>query len=435
MKPSVNIIWFRRDLRLTDNAALYHALKHCKNVLPIFIFDKNILDDLTNKTDKRLLFIHNALQEMQQQLQQLGSSLHTFYCTPVEAFNQLLSKFNIGFVFTNHDYEFYALTRDAAIKSLLAEENIELNTFKDQVIFEKNEVLKDDGTPYTVYTPYSKKWKLKLNEFYYKSYHTEKYFQNFYQCPSQEIISLSQMNFDKVDIEFPKKSLSIELVKKYKEQRDFPAINGTSKLGVHLRFGTISIRKLLQYALPLNETFVNELIWRDFYFSILHHFPHISQNKAFKQQYDAIKWINNKAEFEQWCIGKTGFPIVDAGMRELNETGYMHNRVRMIVASFLTKHLLIDWRWGEAYFAQKLLDFDFAANNGGWQWAAGCGCDAAPYFRVFNPALQTEKFDKDLRYIKKWIPELNTTNYPKPIVAHDEARKKCLAVYGAALKK
>jgi deoxyribodipyrimidine photo-lyase len=435
MKPTINIIWFRRDLRLTDNAALYYALKESTNVLPIFVFDKNILDDIEDKTDKRVEFIHNALQEMQEQLTTLGSSLNVLYTTPILAFKELLEKYTIEKVYTNHDYEQYALQREEAIATLLQQHNAVLKTYKDQVVFEKNEVTKDDGKPYTIYTPYSKKWKLKLNEFYYKSYPTENYFNHFYKQAIQPIISLNAMNFVETNTIFPKKSLSVELVKKYTEQRNFPAINGTSKLGVHLRFGTISIRKLVQYSLPLNETFLNELIWRDFYFSILYHFPHISIGKAFKQEYDLIQWRNNEQEFEKWCNGKTGYPIVDAGMRELNKTGFMHNRVRMIVASFLTKHLLIDWRWGETYFAKKLLDFDFAANNGGWQWAAGCGCDAAPYFRVFSPKLQTEKFDKELNYINKWIPELNSFNYPKPIVVHEEARKRCLEIYGKALKK
>ncbi len=435
MKPVVNIFWFRRDLRLTDNAALYYALKESKNVLPIFIFDKNILDDLEDKSDKRVQFIYAALLEMQTLLIELGSTIEILYTTPIEAFKELTSKYFVEKVFTNHDYEQYAINRDAAIADFLKERNIAFATYKDQVIFEKNEVMKDDGSPYTVFTPYSKKWKLKLKEFYYKSYPTENYFGNFFKQVAQPVITLDNMGFMATNNVFPKKSLSTELVKKYTEQRNYPAIDGTSKLGVHLRFGTISIRKLVQYSLPLNETFLNELIWRDFYFSILYHFPHISIGKAFRKEYDLIEWRNNKMEFEKWCNGKTGYPIVDAGMRELNTTGYMHNRVRMIVASFLTKHLLIDWRWGETYFAKKLLDFDFAANNGGWQWAAGSGCDAAPYFRVFSPKLQTEKFDKDLIYIKKWIPELNSFEYPKPIVVHEEARKRCLEVYGKALKK
>lgn len=434
-KKKITIIWFRRDLRLTDNAALYYALKENENVLPIFIFDKNILDKLDDKQDKRIQFIHNALSEMQTQLLTLNSTLHTFYNTPIEVFKTLTQQYDITNVYTNHDYESYAQERDSEIKQYLSEKNIELKTYKDQVIFEKNEVTKDDGKPYTVFTPYSKKWKLALKEYYYKSYPTEKYFHHFYKQTTQPIIGLNEMGFVETEIEFPKKSLNIEIVKKYSEQRDFPAVNGTSKLGVHLRFGTISIRKLVQYALPLNETFLNELIWRDFYFNILYHYPHINQSKAFRQEYDAIEWRNNEEEFEKWCNGKTGYPIVDAGMRELNATGFMHNRVRMIVASFLTKHLLIDWRWGESYFAKKLLDFDFAANNGGWQWAAGSGCDAAPYFRVFNPSLQTQKFDKDLKYIKKWVPELNSFNYTKPIVVHEDARKRCLDTYSKALKK
>lgn len=435
MKPIINVIWFRRDLRLADNAALYYALKESNNVLPIFIFDKNILDDLEDKADKRVEFIYNALQEMQTQLAELGSTLEVFYTTPIKAFAALLEKYTIQNVYANHDYEQYALQRDEEIATLLKEHNVNFKTYKDQTIFEKDEVTKDDGKPYTVFTPYSKKWKLKLNEFFYKSYPTEEYFNNFYKQSAKPIIALNEMGFVPTNTVFPKKSLSVEVVKKYTDQRNFPGINGTSKLGVHLRFGTISIRKLVQYSLPLNETFLNELIWRDFYFSILHHFPHISTGKAFRQEYDLISWSNNETEFEKWCNGKTGYPIVDAGMRELNETGFMHNRVRMIVASFLTKHLLIDWRWGEAYFAKKLLDFDFAANNGGWQWAAGSGCDAAPYFRVFSPKLQTEKFDKDLQYIKKWIPELNSFDYPKPIVVHEDARKRCLEAYVKVLKK
>lgn len=435
MKPTVSIFWLRRDLRLSDNAALYYALKENQHVLPVFIFDKNILDDLEDKADKRVEFIYNALAEIQSKLVEQGSSLQTFYSTPIEAFKELLQQFNIEKVYTNHDYEHYAIERDKTITALLQQHNAELRTYKDQVIFEKNEVIKDDGNPYTVFTPYSKKWKQHLKPFYYKSYATEKYFSNFFQQQPRHIIGLKEMGFTATETLFPKKSLKLELVKKYQQQRDFPAIEGTSKLGVHLRFGTISIRKLVQYSLPLSETYLNELIWRDFYQSILWHFPHIHHNKSFKKEYDLIEWVNNKEMFEKWCAGKTGYPIVDAGMRELNETGYMHNRVRMITASFLTKHLLIDWRWGEAYFAKKLLDFDFAANNGGWQWAAGCGCDAAPYFRIFNPTLQTEKFDKEYTYIRKWVPELKTADYPQPIVQHELARKRCLEAYGKVLKK
>ncbi|WP_026763985.1 cryptochrome/photolyase family protein [Sediminibacterium salmoneum] len=435
MKPSVNIVWFRRDLRLSDNAALYHALKAGTPVLPIFIFDQHILDQLEDKKDKRVAFIHGAISEMQTALVGMGSSMQVFYGKPLEVFGKLVEQYSIGTVFTNHDYEPYALERDASVQSFLAQKSISFSTCKDQVIFEKSEVVKDDGKPYTVFTPYSRKWKAALKPFYLKAYPTEKYFKHFYQQAPLAIPSLSSMGFESVELVFPSKELNQEIVKKYSQNRDFPALdNGTSKMGVHLRFGTVSIRKIATIAAGLNETYLNELIWRDFYQMILWHFPKVGKGQAFKAEYDKIKWRNNEEEFQKWCEGKTGYPIVDAGMRELNTTGFMHNRVRMIVASFLTKHLLIDWRWGEAYFASKLLDFDLSANNGGWQWAASSGCDAAPYFRVFNPYLQTEKFDKEFKYIKKWVPEFQEFTYPKPIVVHEVARKRVLETFAAALK-
>jgi deoxyribodipyrimidine photo-lyase len=431
---AVSVMWFRRDLRLFDNAALLNALKGANPVLPIFIFDKNILDRLEDKADRRVTFIHAALEDMQQQLAAMGSTLQLFYGTPKEAFVQLLQQYDVKEVFANHDYEPYAAERDTLIASLLQSKGSTLHTFKDQVIFEKLEVTKDDGKPYTVFTPYSKKWKARLAEADTASYPTEKYFSNFYRQPALPLITIEQMGFITTDKPFPAKQLNEELVKKYTEQRNFPAVNGTSRLGVHLRFGTVSIRQLARKALSLNETFLNELIWRDFYHMILWNFPQVGLGKAFKPEYDRIEWLHDEQVFEKWCHGQTGYPIVDAGMRELNETGFMHNRVRMIVASFLTKHLLLDWRLGEAWFAKKLLDFDLAANNGGWQWAAGSGCDAAPYFRVFNPRLQTEKFDKDLQYIRKWIPELDNFDYPEPVVVHEVARKRALEVYGKGLK-
>lgn len=428
-------MWFRRDLRLTDNAALYYALKSNLPVLPVFIFDRIILDRLEDKNDKRVQFIHAALEEMQSELVKMNSSLHVLHATPIDAFKQLLSTYEIENVFTNHDYELYAIERDAAIAELLKQHAVKFHSFKDQVIFEKDEVLKDDGNPYTVFTPYSKKWKAALKPFHVKAYPTEKYGNNFFKQDEISLPLLQEIGFIKTGAIFPAKALNEAIISKYKEQRDYPAIKGTSQLSVHLRFGTVSIRELAKKALELNESFLNELIWRDFYQMIIFHFPHVQRNQSFKKEYDLIVWRNNEKEFQKWCEGNTGYPIVDAGMRELNATGFMHNRVRMIVASFLTKHLLIDWRWGEAYFAKKLLDFDFAANNGGWQWAAGSGCDAAPYFRVFNPTLQTEKFDKDLRYIKRWVPELNSFDYPVPIVKHEDARKRCLEVYAKALKR
>ena len=434
MRSPVNIFWFRRDLRLDDNAGLYHALRVGTPVVPIFIFDRNILDELKDRTDRRVQFIHQALQQIQKHLISIGSTLDVRYGSPAEIWKQLIKDYTIANVYLNHDYEPYATKRDADIRNMLKENSISFHTYKDQVTFEKNEVLKDDGKPYTIFTPYSKKWKAKLNDFYSSSFPTKKYFSNFFKQKTKEIPSLEVMNFKSAAQSFPTKELQTEIIKHYKEQRDYPANAGTSRLSVHLRFGTISIRELVRKAVQLNETFLNELIWRDFYQMILWHFPYVVGN-AFKPEYDNIKWRNNEKEFEAWCKGETGYPIVDAGMRELNDTGFMHNRVRMIVASFLTKHLLTDWRWGEAYFAEKLLDFELASNNGGWQWAAGSGCDAAPYFRIFNPYLQTKKFDPELKYIRQWVPEYEELTYPPPIVDHETARKRCLEAYGMAVKK
>lgn len=431
----VNIFWFRRDMRLKDNAGLYHALKSGLPVLPVFIFDKSILDKLDEKADRRVEFIRAVLEEMQEKLEKMESSLEVYYGTPKEVFEKLLSKHSLEKVFANHDYEPYAKERDEEIGRLLKASAVSFHTYKDQVILEKNEVLKDDGKPYTVFTPYSRKWKAVLTDFHLKAYPTQKYFNNFYKQPPQQIPSLESMGFKSVEKPFPSKSLDEELIKKYGNDRDFPGIRGTSKLGIHLRFGTISIRELACKTKDLSVVYFNELIWRDFYQMILFHFPQVGKGKAFKPDYDNIEWRKDDGEFENWCQGQTGYPIVDAGMREMNETGFMHNRVRMIVASFLAKHLLLDWRLGEAYFAEKLLDYDLAANNGGWQWAAGSGCDAAPYFRIFNPYLQTKKFDPDLNYIKKWVPEFQEFNYPKPIVNHEEARDRCLKVYSKAVKK
>ncbi len=430
----INIFWFRRDLRLHDNAGLYHALKSGSPVVPIFIFDTNILDEIDEKKDKRVEFIRDTLVNIQKELKEIKSGLCVFYGTPEESFEQLLSEYNIDIVFTNHDYEPYAIERDDEIKKLLQKKNIEFKTYKDQVIFEKDEVLKDDGKPYTVYTPYSKKWKDALTDFYMKPYPCTKYFKNFYKYTPTEIQSLGSIGFEEKNQEIPSDNPSDERIKNYSKTRDFPALEkGTSRLGIHLRFGTVSIREEVAKAKKLNNTFLNELIWREFYMSILWHFPHVGNHKAFKPAYDNIEWRNNEEEFQKWCQGQTGYPIVDAGMRQLNETGYMHNRARMITGSFLCKDLLIDWRWGEAYFAQKLLDYDLAANNGGWQWVSGSGCDSAPYFRIFNPELQAKKFDKDLKYIKKWVPEFQEFTYPKPIIDHSEARDRCLAAYKKAL--
>jgi len=434
------IHWFRRDLRLEDNAALYYALKSGLPVLPVFIFDTNILEELKEKgdkltDDKRVAFIYEEIERLKKELNDLGSDLIVYYGKPVDIWKQIIKEYDVKKVFTNHDYEPYANERDAQLKTFLHTNDIDFQTYKDQVIFEKEEVVKDDGKPYLVYTPYSKKWKAVLNDFYLKPYPNKKYFKNFHQTAKiSSLISLKEMGFVKEQsFQYPKRIVDNNTIHHYIETRDIPSIRGTSRISLHLRFGTISIRYLVRQAIDAKgEKYLNELIWRDFYMMILHHFPKVIIH-AFNEKYDKIQWRNNEAEFEAWCNGKTGYPIVDAGMRELNATGFMHNRVRMIVASFLTKHLLIDWRWGEAYFAKKLLDYELSSNNGGWQWAAGTGVDAAPYFRVFNPTLQTQKFDKELKYIRTWIPELDTLDYPTPIVEHTFARERCLKAYKAAL--
>jgi deoxyribodipyrimidine photo-lyase len=434
MPDLLTIFWFRRDLRLNDNAGLYHALRSGMNVLPIFIFDTNILNSLEEKADKRVYFIHKALQSMQAQLQQMGATLHVLYGTPLECFQQLTAQYNLAAVYTNQDYEPYATTRDEAIRIWLGGKEISFHTYKDQVIFDKDEVVKENKEPYTVFTPYSRRWKERLNGFYLKGYPVDQYFQNFYRIAPIALPSLEQIGFKEAIPDVVPPSLNEAIALQYDKTRDFPALNGTTRLSVHLRFGTVSIRQVVSQASQLNATLLNEFIWRDFYQMILWHFPHVVNN-SFKKEYDKIQWRNNEREFEKWCLGQTGYPIVDAGMHQLNQTGFMHNRVRMIVASFLTKHLLIDWRWGEAYFAEKLLDYDLAANNGSWQWAAGCGCDAAPYFRIFNPYLQTQKFDPELKYIRQWAPEYDQLAYPQAIVEHGAARERCLRVYKAALGK
>ena len=445
---NINIFWFRRDLRLQDNAGLYHALKSDNPVLPIFIFDKKILDYLEDSDDARVTFLHDTLTELKAELEALGSTLLVFYGNPIDVFKKITAEYSIQKVFTNHDYEPYPLQRDKEIKYFLNTQNIGFQTFKDHVIFEYNEVTKDDGKPYTVFTPYSRKWKAKLDShlidyngqkisFYLEPYSTEKYFQNFCKnITPLSIPTLESMKFKRSSTSIPSKTVARSVVMNYDKTRNFPALaQSTSRLGIHYRFGTISIREKALSAMSLNETYLNELIWRDFYSQILQHFPHISEGKAFRHQYDDIAWRDDEAAFQKWCEGKTGYPIVDAGMRELNSTGYMHNRVRMIVSSFLTKHLLLDWRLGEAYFAKQLLDFDFASNNGGWQWASGSGTDAAPYFRIFNPTEQQKKFDSEFKYIRRWVPEYGTPQYPQPIVDHKEARERCLRVYMEALKK
>jgi len=444
MRP-IAIFWHRRDLRLHDNAGLYHALKGDLPVLPLFIFDAHILDDLSDKKDARVEFIHQHVTQLHSQLEALGSTIRVEHGSPAEVWKRLLDELPVGAVYTNHDYEPYALQRDEEVRRLLAERQIPLHTYKDHVIFERQEVVKDDGLPYTVFTPYSRKWRAALlsrtgqpgdagASFYLKSYPNEQYFHRFASLPPAPLPSLESLGFERAGLPFPSAEVARSIIRNYDKTRDIPGIAGTSRLGVHFRFGTISIREKARHALSLNDTYLNELIWRDFYAMILSNFPHVA-DRAFRPEYEHIEWRQDKNGLQRWRDGLTGYPLVDAGMRELAVTGYMHNRVRMVTASFLTKHLLIDWRLGEAWFAQKLLDFDLASNSGGWQWAAGCGTDAAPYFRVFNPTAQQEKFDPDLVYIRRWIPEYGTSRYPQPIVEHKMARERCLEVYKAGLGK
>ena len=427
------LFWHRRDLRIEDNAGLYKAMKENDQVQPVFIFDDQILSRLP-KDDQRVLFIHQELQRLKSEYQAHGSDLLIFHGNPSELIPKIAKELACEKVYTNRDYEPYALTRDQFIYQELEKSNISFIGSKDHVIFEKNEVLKDDGLPYTIFTPYSRKWKAKLSDYFLKSYPSTAYLSHLSKCAeTSDCPSMEDLGFSDVQLfPFPERIVHDELVRAYQENRDFPIKNGTSKLSVHLRFGTISIRQLARQAHLNNETFLNELIWRDFYQMIIYHFPH-SVNGSFKKQYDKIVWEHNEQHFKSWCEGKTGYPLVDAGMRELNKTGFMHNRVRMVVASFLTKHLLIDWRWGESYFAQKLMDFELASNIGGWQWAAGCGCDAAPYFRVFNPTAQQEKFDKQKQYIQKWVPEFGSSSYPQPIIDHAFARDRVLTRFKQAL--
>ncbi|MEQ8416949.1 MAG: deoxyribodipyrimidine photo-lyase [Imperialibacter sp.] len=430
---AVNIFWFRRDFRLTDNTGLFYALKDELPVLPIFIFDPQILSKLEEKTDARVSFIHGTLLGLKKQLEDHGSSLYILYASPEAAFSRLTTEYDIKAVYTNRDYEPYANERDTAVRTLLTEKGIGFYSFKDQVIFEKEEILNDTGGVYKVFTPYKKKWLAKWRNLQLEEFSITPSSSNFHKTKPYPVPSLQEIGFANSSIIIPPSTFDESVIAAYDKNRDFPAIEGTSRLGIHLRHGTISVRAAVIKAAALNQTWLNELIWREFYQMVLYNFPHVVHN-AFKPQYDLIPWRNDEEQFQKWCEGMTGYPIVDAGMRELNTTGYMHNRVRMVVASFLTKHLLIDWRWGEAWFARKLLDFELASNNGGWQWAAGTGTDAQPYFRVFNPESQTDKFDKDKEYIRRWVPEYDSKNYIKPIVEHKFARQRAIDTYKAALK-
>lgn len=423
-KDEIAIFWFRRDLSLQDNIGLFHALKSRFKVLPLFIFDEEILEELP-KNDSRVSFIYDTLNKIHLELLKINCSLLIKKGTIKEVWKEILAAYNVKQVFFNKDYEPYAIKRDDSVSKLLQSKGVEVSIYKNDVIFEENDVLKDDGLPYTVYTPYKNKWLRLLKQDHFQSVTIDKdLLRNFYQIKIS-FPSLEHIGFKKGDHKVL--AYNLEVISDYQKYRDYPAMDKTSYLSPHLRFGTVSIRKLVSLARTKNHTFLNELVWREFFKQILFHFPKVVTHN-FRSAYDGIAWRENESDFELWCQGKTGYPLVDAGMRQLNKTGYMHNRVRMVTAGFLCKHLLMNWKLGEAYFAEKLLDYELSSNNGNWQWAAGTGCDAAPYFRVFNPETQLKKFDKDLNYVKKWIPEYDKDYYP-PMVEHKFARERAIETY------
>lgn len=432
-RPRIAIHWFRRDLRAEDNHGLFRALEDHGAVLPLFIFDTDILSRLEDRCDRRVDLIHRAIARLKAGLERHGGTLHVAHGRPVEVWRRLLDTHEVTAVTANHDHEPYAISRDKAVQELLSERGIPFRTFKDISIFERNEVVKDDGGPYTVFTPYGRKWRSLFRPGMADPYPSAERLHRLHRTDPLPMPSLQDIGFAPSDLVEPPLAVPAALLKGYARDRNTPGIPGTSRLGAHLRFGTVSLRALVREALSHSDTFLNELIWREFFMQVLWHFPH-TVDKAFKPAYDRIPWRHDDRLFQAWCTGRTGYPLVDAGMRELAATGFMHNRVRMVVSSFLTKHLLIDWRLGEAWFARHLLDFELSSNVGGWQWASGSGCDAAPYFRVFNPTLQLEKFDPSLTYVKRWVKEYGTANYPRPIVVHEEARKLAIATYKAALE-
>jgi len=426
----INIFWFRRDLRLNDNRALDNALSEGFPVLPLFIFDDNILDELP-ADDARIGFIYNSLYEINEILKEKGSSVLVRKGDPLRIWMDMIASNDIYSVYINKDYEPYGKARDAETKKLLQKHKIPMFAFKDHVIFEEDEVLKPDNKPYTIFTPYSKKWlsefvKLPQAEFSRANNVKDNFHQGIFPFPSLKELGFRQSG-KRV------KPYDLNMIREYHKFRDYPAEDKTTYLSPHLRFGTVSIRSVAAKAAKENPVFLNELIWREFFMQILFHYPRaVTEN--FKSVYDNIGWRNNEREYERWCRGETGYPIVDAGMRQLNETGYMHNRVRMITSGFLCKHLLIDWQWGEAYFAQKLLDYELSSNNGNWQWAAGTGCDAAPYFRIFNPETQQKKFDPRNEYTRRWVKESDKPGYPEKIVSHEFARNRAIDAYKAGIK-
>lgn len=431
-RPKVSIHWLRRDLRLADNHGFFRALTEHGNVLPLFIFDTAILDRLEDRADRRVDLIHRSLLKLKLELEQHGGALLVKHGPPEEVWLELMERYEITAVTANHDHEPYAVQRDERVRKVLAEKGIQFHTFKDISIFERGEVMKEDGDPYTVFTPYSRKWKALFTPQLAAAFPSEKHLDKLWNTSPLPFPGLAEIDFLPTDLQIPPEHVDDELLRHYDDTRNLPGIEGTSRMSVHLRFGTVSPRALVRQALATSEVFLNELIWREFFMQVLWHFPRVVHS-SFKPAYDNIAWENNEEQFHAWCAGRTGYPLVDAGMRELAVTGLMHNRVRMVTASFLVKHLLIDWRWGEAWFAEKLLDFELSSNNGNWQWAAGSGCDAAPWFRIFNPTLQMQRFDPGLTYVKRWVPEHETANYAAPIVVHHTARVRAVATYKSGL--
>ncbi len=469
MQYQRSLVWFRRDLRDYDHAALYHALKTSNEAYCVFVFDTDILDHLHDKSDRRVEFIWESVRELKAALLAKGGDLIVLHGNAQHEIPKLAHKLQTQAVFANHDYEPSAIARDAHIATHLKQNNISFHHYKDHVIFEKDEVLTMAGTPYGVFTPYKNMWLKTVNDFYIKPYPVDSYNKHLAKGTITEMPSLASMGFKTTNLSSMRLPTGMQggltlfndfkaRIIRYKDARDFPAVKGVSYLSVHLRFGTISIRHLVGEAMQAAntgaQTWLSELIWRDFYVQILHHHPRVAMGNAYKAEYESILFPNNKILFQAWCSGTTGYPLVDAAMRQLNTTGFMHNRLRMVAASFLVKDLLIDWRWGERYFADKLIDFDLSANNGGWQWAASTGCDAQPWFRIFNPITQSERFDAQGKFIRKYVPELTTCNdkeihapwlipplrlqslnlvigkdYPVPIVDHATQRTLALGLY------
>jgi len=425
------LFWFRRDLRLNENKGLYHALRSGKKVLPLFIFDDYILDPLP-ADDHRVYFIYRTLDAMQASLKEKGKVLLVRKGDPPEVFRQLLKQYTIETVVCNADHEPYGIERDEQVRIVLKEHGVGFQQYLDHLVMAKEEVLKSDQSPYHVFTPYSHRWKERLSDKHLAYHASEEMLSQLAGQRDAAFPALEELGLRKSTLQAPPLHVDESLIRDYHKNRDFPAKEGTSRLGVHLRFGTLSIRTLIKNAIQWNETFLNELIWREFYAMILWHYPQVV-DQSFKSRYDRIEWLNDERQFSLWQKGQTGYPMVDAGMRQLSKTGYMHNRLRMVTASFLSKHLLIDWRWGEAWFGEKLFDYELSSNNGGWQWSAGTGCDAAPYFRIFNPMSQQKKFDPDTVFIRQWIPELDSLDYPMPVTDHARARERCLKAYRKAL--